>query len=192
MARAATARTSVTKHQEDDPGAAAADSLEAALAQLGPFGFYQGYMLIMLCIPNLLACMYSLNYIFVADSVPFRCVVPECEGGYPQFENDAAAALLPGGACERYEPLQPDLASCDRHSFIRTTPSPVTRSSTRISTPFLLSSTWRAASGCAPWWARCATWRCPSRSSSPATSRTRQYTPLPHHRPSTATNLMPS
>lgn len=44
-------------------------------------------------------------------------MVPECEGGYPQFENEAAAALLPGGACERYEPLQPDLASCDRDSF---------------------------------------------------------------------------
>ncbi|CAH0682900.1 unnamed protein product [Spodoptera exigua] len=119
MARAATARTA-TKQLDDDAGAAAADSLEAALAQLGPFGFYQGYMLIMLCIPNLLACMYSLNYVFVADQVPFRCVVPECEGVHPQFENEAAAALLPAGGsgtCDRYQPLLPDLSSCDRDSF---------------------------------------------------------------------------
>lgn len=63
-----TARRAASEYAPDDAG----DSLEAALAQLGPFGFYQGYMLIMLCIPNLLACMYSLNYIFVADQVPFR------------------------------------------------------------------------------------------------------------------------
>lgn len=52
----------------------ASDALEAALAQLGPFGFYQGYVLVMLCIPNLFAVMYSLNYVFVADQVPFRWV----------------------------------------------------------------------------------------------------------------------
>ncbi|KAJ8723058.1 hypothetical protein PYW08_002970 [Mythimna loreyi] len=101
------------------PGAHdAADSLEAALAQLGPFGFYQGYMLVMLCIPNLLACMFSLNYIFVADQVPFRCVVPECEVGVPQFDNEAASALLPPVSCQRYKPLAgPDLSGCDRNAF---------------------------------------------------------------------------
>lgn len=49
------------------------EALEAALEQLGPFGFYQRYVLVLLCIPNLLAAMYSLNYVFVADQVPFRC-----------------------------------------------------------------------------------------------------------------------
>lgn len=53
-------------------GAAAADALEAALGQLGAFKLYQRYMLLMLCIPNLFAAMYSLNYVFVADAVPFR------------------------------------------------------------------------------------------------------------------------
>lgn len=56
------------KPEPGDP----ADALEAALDQLGPFGLYQGYLLIMLCIPNMLAAMYSLNYIFAADNVPFR------------------------------------------------------------------------------------------------------------------------
>lgn len=48
------------------------DALEAALSQLGHFGLYQKYVLIMLCIPNLFSAMYSLNYVFVADQVPFR------------------------------------------------------------------------------------------------------------------------
>lgn len=48
------------------------DALEEALCQLGPFGPYQRYMLTLLCLPNLLAAMYSLNYVFAADQVPFR------------------------------------------------------------------------------------------------------------------------
>lgn len=48
------------------------DALEAALELIGPFGLYQRYILVMLCIPNILAAMYSLNYVFVADQVPFR------------------------------------------------------------------------------------------------------------------------
>lgn len=51
---------------------AEADVLEKALEQLGAFGLYQRYMLVMLCIPNLFAAMYSLNYVFVADAVAFR------------------------------------------------------------------------------------------------------------------------
>lgn len=47
-------------------------ALEGALERLGPFGLYQRYTVLMLCIPNLLAPMYSLNYVFVADQVPFR------------------------------------------------------------------------------------------------------------------------
>lgn len=49
------------------------EALEAALEQLGPFGFYQCYVLVLLCIPNLFAAMYLLNYVFIADQVPFRC-----------------------------------------------------------------------------------------------------------------------
>lgn len=52
----------------------AAAALEDALEQLGPFGMYQRYMLAMLCLPNILAAMYSLNYVFTADQVPFRWV----------------------------------------------------------------------------------------------------------------------
>lgn len=48
------------------------EALELAILQLGPFGFYQRYVVFLLVIPNLLAAMYSLNYVFVADQVPFR------------------------------------------------------------------------------------------------------------------------
>lgn len=48
------------------------EALELALSELGHFGLYHRYALFLLCIPNLFAAMYSLNYVFVADVVPFR------------------------------------------------------------------------------------------------------------------------
>ncbi|XP_059057321.1 organic cation transporter protein-like [Achroia grisella] len=108
-------RLSVTKISRA-PGDAD-DVLETALDQLGPFGFYQRYVMVLLCIPNLFAVMYSLNYVFVADQVPFRCTVPECEGPYSNFANETATALLPNVTCHRYEPLQPDKTTCDRDHF---------------------------------------------------------------------------
>ncbi|XP_028161577.1 organic cation transporter protein-like [Ostrinia furnacalis] len=100
------------------PGADEPDALEQALEQLGAFGLYQRYSLFMLCLPGLLSAMYSLNYVFVADQVPFRCVVPECEGaGGAGFANESALPLLAAARCERFAPLRPGLASCDRDLF---------------------------------------------------------------------------
>ncbi|CAH2241415.1 jg15612 [Pararge aegeria aegeria] len=48
------------------------EALELALLQLGPFGLYQRYAVLLLCLPNVLAAMYSLNYVFVAEPVAFR------------------------------------------------------------------------------------------------------------------------
>ncbi|XP_049872467.1 organic cation transporter protein-like [Pectinophora gossypiella] len=106
--------TEATIKEEKDPG----EALESALAQLGHFRLYQRYNMIMLCLPNLLAAMYTLNYVFVADQVPFRCVVPECEGTSDiSFVNESAQALLPADSrCRRYSPLL-DGASCDRDHF---------------------------------------------------------------------------
>ncbi|KAJ0183568.1 hypothetical protein K1T71_001544 [Dendrolimus kikuchii] len=97
------------------------EALEAALEQLGAFGLYHKYVLVMLCIPNLFAAMYSLNYVFVADQVPFRCAVPECEGSYGfEFENETVQALLPEvSRCERYAPLDQhqDASTCHREDY---------------------------------------------------------------------------
>lgn len=69
-------RSSVGKMSQSSGGGAGSaepgGALEEALKQLGPFGFYQRYVLILICVPNMLAAMYSLNYVFVADQVPFR------------------------------------------------------------------------------------------------------------------------
>lgn len=46
--------------------------LEKALDSLGAFGLYQQYTVVLLCLPGLLSACYSLNYVFVADRVPFR------------------------------------------------------------------------------------------------------------------------
>ncbi|XP_037969232.2 organic cation transporter protein-like [Plutella xylostella] len=83
-------------------------ALERALSALGPFGLYQRYNLVLLCLPNLLAAMYSLNYVFVADQVPFRCVVPECEAVSEASYSDNVTSWLPAGQCSRPAPL-PDL-----------------------------------------------------------------------------------
>ncbi|XP_013141544.1 PREDICTED: organic cation transporter protein-like [Papilio polytes] len=92
------------------------DALESALLQLGPFGPYQRYVLTLLCLPNLFAAMYSLNYVFVADSVPFRCIVPECEGAGVSFGNESLAALQSPDHCRRYRPLGEGL-SCAREDY---------------------------------------------------------------------------
>ncbi|KAG6440885.1 hypothetical protein O3G_MSEX001434 [Manduca sexta] len=112
------------------PATSPTDALEAALEQLGPFRFYQRYVVIMLCIPNVFAAMYSLNYVFVADQVPFRCVVPECEGYKPPFDNTSALELVPAGSrCQRFAPLadRPPGNTCERHHYhpIHTVPCEV-------------------------------------------------------------------
>ncbi|XP_052741002.1 organic cation transporter protein-like [Bicyclus anynana] len=93
------------------------EALELALLQLGPFGLYQRYVLFLLLVPNVLAAMHSLNYVFVADQVPFRCVVPECEGAGSSFANATLTSLLPPDRCRRYEPLPPGGTTCERDRF---------------------------------------------------------------------------
>ncbi|KAI5633336.1 sugar transporter domain-containing protein [Phthorimaea operculella] len=53
------------------------------------------------------------------DQVPFRCVVPECEGfGYLHFKNETVQALLPEDSrCQRYSPMDENLRSCAREDF---------------------------------------------------------------------------
>ncbi|CAG5054688.1 unnamed protein product [Parnassius apollo] len=92
------------------------EALEAALCQLGPFGSYQRYVLTLLCLPTLLSAMYSFNYVFVAEQVPFRCVVPECEGVGASFGNTSTLALLSPEPCRRYAPLS-DAPTCLREDF---------------------------------------------------------------------------
>ncbi|CAH2047607.1 unnamed protein product, partial [Iphiclides podalirius] len=92
------------------------DAMEEALCQLGPFGPYQRYVLTLLCLPNLLAAIYSLNYVFVADQVPFRCLVPECEGLGGDFGNASVQGLLAVDPCRRFAP--PDEgATCSREDY---------------------------------------------------------------------------
>ncbi|CAG9787575.1 unnamed protein product [Diatraea saccharalis] len=111
-------QTRSSSNSECADGETERDVLEAALAQIGPFGWYQRYMVLMLCLPNVLGAMYSLNYIFVADQIPFRCVVPECEGWQPEFSSNTTFALVPGDTrCERYRPLYPSNDTCRRQDF---------------------------------------------------------------------------
>ncbi|CAF4852802.1 unnamed protein product [Pieris macdunnoughi] len=94
------------------------DGVEALLAALGPFGWWQRGAVLMLLLPNLLAPMYSLNYVFVADRVPFRCLVPECEEAHSaQFDNTTASRLVQTDACRRPGPRRPGAQTCDPTDF---------------------------------------------------------------------------
>ncbi|XP_050348279.1 organic cation transporter protein-like [Nymphalis io] len=100
-----------------------AEALEHTLVQLGHFGLYQRYALFLLCVPNLFSAMYSLNYVFVADQVPFRCLIKECEGQGSNFNSTTIQELLPEDQCRRYEPVSPDQLSCAREDYLNTTAS---------------------------------------------------------------------
>ncbi|XP_026732535.1 organic cation transporter protein-like [Trichoplusia ni] len=45
-----------------------------------PFGRYQIIQYILICLPTICVCMVSINYVFVAGDVNYRCRVDECEG----------------------------------------------------------------------------------------------------------------
>ncbi|XP_047990146.1 organic cation transporter protein-like [Leguminivora glycinivorella] len=106
-----------------EPPSPGESALERALDSLGAFGLYQRYAVALWCLPGVLAAMYSLNYVFVADVVPFRCLVPECERDGP---SELAPALLPPEACARYRPLNHSLASCLRGDYHETDTIPCT------------------------------------------------------------------
>ncbi|XP_022121629.2 organic cation transporter protein [Pieris rapae] len=94
------------------------DGVEALLTALGPFGWWQRGAVLLLLLPNLLAPMYSLNYVFVADRVPFRCLVPECEEAHSaRFSNATAARLVQSDACRRPAPRRPGFRTCDPTNF---------------------------------------------------------------------------
>lgn len=83
-------RPSATKGARDH-----GEALEEALEQLGAFGLYHKYVLVMLCIPNLFAAMYSLNYVFVADQVPFRWESLFCSEGIYFSDMDCFVEYVP-------------------------------------------------------------------------------------------------
>ncbi|XP_063362491.1 organic cation transporter protein-like [Cydia amplana] len=104
-------RSSNASSGADPPGESA---LERALDSLGAFGLYQRYAVTLWSLSGVLAAMYSLNYVFVADTVPFRCLVPECES---DGLSELAPGLLPLDSCVRYRPLNESLLSCLREDY---------------------------------------------------------------------------
>ncbi|XP_045449763.1 organic cation transporter protein-like [Melitaea cinxia] len=58
----------------------ATDNKEDVYAEFEKFGRFQLFQYILICIPVVMVSMMHVNYIFVAENVNHRCLVPECEG----------------------------------------------------------------------------------------------------------------
>ncbi|KOB70549.1 Organic cation transporter [Operophtera brumata] len=52
---------------------------ESALNKIQDFGTFQTLQFFLICLPLFMVSMTHVNYIFVAEDVNYRCLVPECE-----------------------------------------------------------------------------------------------------------------
>ncbi|CAH2233746.1 jg20368 [Pararge aegeria aegeria] len=68
--------------------AAKADSFSDSEAYLKfeKFGRYHFVQYVLICLPLMMVSMIHVNYIFVAEDVDHRCLVPECEDANPSVE----------------------------------------------------------------------------------------------------------
>ncbi|XP_072932842.1 organic cation transporter protein-like isoform X2 [Epargyreus clarus] len=50
------------------------------------FGKFQLFQYLLICLPSMMVSMIHVNYIFVAEDVSHRCLVPECDGSNPTVD----------------------------------------------------------------------------------------------------------
>uniref|UniRef100_A0A1L8DER5 Putative synaptic vesicle transporter sv2 major facilitator superfamily n=1 Tax=Nyssomyia neivai TaxID=330878 RepID=A0A1L8DER5_9DIPT len=55
--------------------------LDYLIDQIGPFGKFQLANYALICYPIILVAMYSLNFVFVAGGLDYRCQIPGCDEG---------------------------------------------------------------------------------------------------------------
>ncbi|GAB0089510.1 hypothetical protein DMENIID0001_040640 [Sergentomyia squamirostris] len=76
------------------------------LDELGAFGRFQIFTYVLLFFPIFFSNMYTLNFVFTAAEVDYRCLIPECEPPDSPFDSNAAFleyALPPSGEkCRRF------------------------------------------------------------------------------------------
>lgn len=56
-------------------------SLDTILSEVGEFGVFQVVTFLLICIPCALQPIYAVGYIFTANTLDYRCKVPECDVG---------------------------------------------------------------------------------------------------------------
>ncbi|XP_031636514.1 solute carrier family 22 member 6-A-like [Contarinia nasturtii] len=93
----------------------AESSLDVVLTEVGEFGLYQIVTYFLICIPSILSATYVVNYMVSANTLEYRCKVPECDIGennrditYDQAWVRSAIPTLSDGKlknCVRYAPV---------------------------------------------------------------------------------------
>ncbi|KAM3955691.1 organic cation transporter protein [Aphomia sociella] len=81
-------------------------NLDGILSELGSFGKYQVLLLFLLAFRDSFLAMCNFNYVFTAEDVPYRCVVPECESIDDRFNASWTSYALVNTtrSCYRPEP----------------------------------------------------------------------------------------
>ncbi|XP_059608122.1 solute carrier family 22 member 3-like [Phlebotomus argentipes] len=102
------------KRASDEP------SFAGILDELGEFGRFQIFIYVLLFLPIFLGNMYTLNFIFTAAEVDYRCHISECEPPDAPFDsNDPFLdyALPPGQeSCKRFAHIN-TTSECSSSSF---------------------------------------------------------------------------
>lgn len=89
--------------------------------ELGEFGRFQIFTYILLFLPVFITNMYTLNFIFTAAELDYRCLIGECEGPDAPYNSNATFldyALPPGQeSCRRFQYINSTEEECSAINF---------------------------------------------------------------------------
>ncbi|XP_050348891.1 organic cation transporter protein-like isoform X2 [Nymphalis io] len=93
-------------------------NLDGILSELGSFGKYQLFLLLLLAFRDSFLNMCNFNYVFTAAEVPFRCRIPECEMSILSLNASWANFATSNATCRRpVLAAPPNFTSCDSWTF---------------------------------------------------------------------------
>ncbi|KAJ0179285.1 hypothetical protein K1T71_004997 [Dendrolimus kikuchii] len=75
--------------------------------EIGQFGKFQIVNILLLAVPALFSACMAGDYVFTAGSLPYRCLIPECDGPLPEYEPNWILNVIPQtssglDSCNRY------------------------------------------------------------------------------------------
>ncbi|XP_041980314.1 organic cation transporter protein-like [Aricia agestis] len=93
-------------------------NLDGILSELGSFGKYQLFLLLLLAFRDSFLSMCNFNYVFTAAEVNFRCRISECDGNSTVYNTTwASYALSNVSVCERPSSLGDTSDVCTAKTF---------------------------------------------------------------------------
>ncbi|XP_032516750.2 organic cation transporter protein-like [Danaus plexippus] len=93
-------------------------NLDGILSELGSFGKYQLFLLVLLAFRDSFLHMCNFNYVFTAADVNFRCHVPECELSPPIFNTSWSDYATQKSVCLRSVTEHSNITECTPDIFL--------------------------------------------------------------------------